>query len=162
MMIFVIPASFLNFVCPQVLCPGPWSEDLLKTVGISIPLNPMKIPVYYWRWAKVKSLSFSWPRLPVYLFMKPIQGILDSRCSDPLTTGTWVEETEETLTSIAMQHSDNKLLTWPTFPPGLKETSFHTLLYTRAPPVILHLLLSLDFRKITYHRKREIANSFRP
>jgi len=32
-----------------VLCPGPWSEDLLKTVGISIPLNPMKIPVYYWR-----------------------------------------------------------------------------------------------------------------
>ena len=49
MMIFAIPASFLNFVCPQVLSPGPWSEDLLKTVGISIPLNPMKIPVYYWR-----------------------------------------------------------------------------------------------------------------
>ena len=57
--------------------------------------------------AELKSLSFSWPRLPGYLFMKPIQGILDSRCSDPLATGTWVEETEETLTSIAMQHSDN-------------------------------------------------------
>jgi len=32
-----------------VLCPGPWGERILKTVGLSIPLNPMKIPVYYWR-----------------------------------------------------------------------------------------------------------------
>ena len=34
----------------QVLCPGPWGERILKTVGLSIPLNPMKIPVYYWRY----------------------------------------------------------------------------------------------------------------
>ena len=37
------------FSFSQVLCPGPWGEPLLKTVGLSIPLNPMKIPVYYWR-----------------------------------------------------------------------------------------------------------------
>lgn len=32
-----------------VLCPGPWASKLLDKVGIKLPLQPMKIPVYYWK-----------------------------------------------------------------------------------------------------------------
>jgi len=31
-----------------VLCPGPWAGDLLARVGVRLPLQPVKIPVYYW------------------------------------------------------------------------------------------------------------------
>ena len=31
-----------------VLCPGPWAGDLLARVGVQLPLQPVKIPVYYW------------------------------------------------------------------------------------------------------------------
>jgi len=31
-----------------VLCPGPWAGDLLARVGVKLPLQPVKIPVYYW------------------------------------------------------------------------------------------------------------------
>jgi len=32
-----------------VICPGPWAGPLLESLGVSLPLTPMKIPVYYWR-----------------------------------------------------------------------------------------------------------------
>lgn len=32
-----------------VLCPGPWAGDLLARVGVRLPLQPIKIPVYYWK-----------------------------------------------------------------------------------------------------------------
>ena len=32
-----------------VLCPGPWAGNLLDKVGVKLPLQPMKIPVYYWK-----------------------------------------------------------------------------------------------------------------
>jgi len=32
-----------------VLCPGPWATELLKKIGVSLPLQPVKIPVYYWK-----------------------------------------------------------------------------------------------------------------
>ena len=34
-----------------ILCPGPWAGPLLNSIGVSLPLTPVKIPVYYWRWA---------------------------------------------------------------------------------------------------------------
>ena len=32
-----------------VLCPGPWAAELLAKVGVKLPLQPVKIPVYYWK-----------------------------------------------------------------------------------------------------------------
>ena len=33
----------------QVLCPGPWASEMLAKIGVTLPLIPWKIPVYYWR-----------------------------------------------------------------------------------------------------------------
>jgi len=39
-----------QFTCRSVcLCPGPWAGSLLRTIGLELPLTPVKIPVYYWR-----------------------------------------------------------------------------------------------------------------
>ena len=32
-----------------VLCPGPWANDILAKIGVKLPLQPWKIPVYYWK-----------------------------------------------------------------------------------------------------------------
>ena len=39
-----------KLTCRSVcLCPGPWAGPLLSAAGLSLPLTPVKIPVYYWR-----------------------------------------------------------------------------------------------------------------
>ena len=39
-----------EFTCTSVvLTPGPWASDLLASLGLNLPLRPVKIPVYYWR-----------------------------------------------------------------------------------------------------------------
>jgi len=32
-----------------VLTPGPWAGPMLTRLGLNLPLQPVKIPVYYWR-----------------------------------------------------------------------------------------------------------------
>jgi len=32
-----------------VICPGPWASSLLSLLGVTLPLQPVKIPVYYWQ-----------------------------------------------------------------------------------------------------------------
>jgi len=32
-----------------VLTPGPWAGPILTRLGLNLPLQPVKIPVYYWR-----------------------------------------------------------------------------------------------------------------
>ena len=40
-----------EFTCTSVvLTPGPWAGDLLGSLGLNLPLRPVKIPVYYWRY----------------------------------------------------------------------------------------------------------------
>ena len=32
-----------------ILCPGPWAQELLSKIRVQLPLQPIKIPVYYWK-----------------------------------------------------------------------------------------------------------------
>ena len=32
-----------------IIFVGPWSGPLLKKLGYTVPLQPIKIPVYYWK-----------------------------------------------------------------------------------------------------------------
>ena len=34
-----------------ILCPGPWAQELLSKIGVKLPLplQPINIPVYYWK-----------------------------------------------------------------------------------------------------------------
>ena len=32
-----------------VLCPGPWAGNLLEKVGVRLPLQPTKVPIYDWK-----------------------------------------------------------------------------------------------------------------
>jgi len=32
-----------------IVCTGPWAGQLLSKLGYSVPLKPIKIPVYYWK-----------------------------------------------------------------------------------------------------------------
>jgi len=41
-----------------VLCPGPWAGPLLSSLGLNLPLTPVKIPVYYWRGEQFLPHSF--------------------------------------------------------------------------------------------------------
>jgi len=48
-----------QITCKSVcLCPGPWAGPLLGSVGLRLPLTPVKIPVYYWRGEQFLPHSF--------------------------------------------------------------------------------------------------------
>ena len=48
----VVEAGGELFSCSSViLTPGPWAGGILDKLGVTLPLNPVKIPVYYWRLA---------------------------------------------------------------------------------------------------------------
>ena len=46
-----------------ILCPGPWASPLLETVGLSLPLTTVKIPVLYWRLVQLLVWQCLWVTL---------------------------------------------------------------------------------------------------
>jgi len=48
--VHILTSSGKRFVAKScVICAGPWSGPLLKKLGYTVPLQPIKIPVYYWK-----------------------------------------------------------------------------------------------------------------